>query len=98
MNPKAWHILSYPRSGNHLVRALVEFSSGRPTLGAIESSKDIPIYLRSENKKLKLIDISNLDPIGYKSHWLNQARLVEKSVSDSLGLIFIQRKMQDAIF
>lgn len=29
----SWHIASYPRSGNHLARSLVEFGAHRPTLG-----------------------------------------------------------------
>ncbi len=36
-------ILSYPRSGNHLVRYYIEFATGRPTLGYINNRKDIPM-------------------------------------------------------
>lgn len=47
-------ILSYPRSGNHAVRFVVEFLSERPTLGADDQESllrpaglhDLPIFLR----------------------------------------------------
>lgn len=94
----AWHVLSYPRSGNHLVRTLLEFASHRPTMGVIESTKDDPIFSRPPNQALNLINIKNFKPIGYKSHWLNQVRLVERTISEPKGLIFIQRKMENAIF
>ena len=39
------YLLSYPRSGNHLVRFFIELLSGVRTLGCIESQNgDIPIY------------------------------------------------------
>lgn len=59
------NIVSFPRSGNHLVRTIVEFSTQRPT---IAGPTDPPIFKRSPNKKLRLIDINNSSPIGYKSH------------------------------
>lgn len=38
-------LISYPRSGNHLVRFFIELLSGNPTLGCKESEHvDIPIY------------------------------------------------------
>lgn len=36
-------ILSYPRSGNHLIRFLVEFLTSKPTKGSQNSPKDVPI-------------------------------------------------------
>ena len=38
-------LLSYPRSGNHLVRFFIELLSELPTLGCINNKLDIPIYL-----------------------------------------------------
>jgi|LauGreDrversion4_2_1035121.scaffolds.fasta_scaffold105683_2 hypothetical protein len=38
-------ILSYPRSGNHLVRLFIELLSEQPTLGCVENVKDIPIFM-----------------------------------------------------
>jgi hypothetical protein len=37
-------LLSYPRSGNHLVRFFIELLSEQPTHGCIENKLDIPIY------------------------------------------------------
>ena len=31
-DPQVWNIASYPRSGNHLVRAIVEYASGRESV------------------------------------------------------------------
>ncbi|WP_146345513.1 hypothetical protein [Falsiphaeobacter marinintestinus] len=67
-----WHIASYPRSGNHLVRALVEFASHRPTLGCPGSTRDTPIHSRDPNAKADVIAISDSKPIACKSHFLEQ--------------------------
>ena len=37
-------LLSYPRSGNHLVRFFIELLSENPTYGCIENITDLPIY------------------------------------------------------
>ena len=37
-------LLSFPRSGNHLVRFFIELLSEQPTNGCIENPKDIPIF------------------------------------------------------
>lgn len=63
-----WLILSYPRSGNHLFRAGLEYLSRQPTFGCPESPKDTPIYLRNPNVNAKLISVSNPNPIGVKGH------------------------------
>ena len=94
----SWHILSYPRSGNHLVRALVEFASHRPKLGCKNGRNDPPIYLRKPNQLLKKIIINDENPIGFKSHSLHEAQLVQKNNPRNLGLVFVQRKMEEAIF
>lgn len=64
-------LLSYPRSGNHLVRYVVEHCSRRPTLGwgdkenllVPRSLHDKPIFLRDRN-----IEITNAKPILVKRH------------------------------
>ena len=64
-------LLSYPRSGNHLVRYLLEYSFARPTLGANDSERflkprglhDMPIFLRAPG-----IEIRNRRPIVVKRH------------------------------
>jgi len=42
------HLCSYPRSGNHLLRGIVEYFSGRPTLGCACNRLDIPLHLQRE--------------------------------------------------
>lgn len=37
-------LLSFPRSGNHLVRFFIELLTEKPTLGVLLNDKDIPIY------------------------------------------------------
>lgn len=37
-------LLSFPRSGNHLVRFFIELLTEKPTLGIVINDKDIPIY------------------------------------------------------
>jgi hypothetical protein len=37
-------LLSYPRSGNHLVRFFMELLSEQPTLGVLNNVKDRPIF------------------------------------------------------
>lgn len=93
-----WHIVSYPRSGNHAVRALVEYITKRPTAASLEASEsDKAIYLRSANQTADVIKIDDVEPVGYKAHSLQ--RLVENSARSSspFGLILITRDPADAI-
>jgi hypothetical protein len=58
-------VLSYPRSGNHWVRYIVEWFSGAPTIGE-ESPQDTPIYTRTRTPILQ----NAKEPIAQKRHWL----------------------------
>jgi len=68
-------INSYPRSGNHWVRYIVEWFSGQMTLGDkegehpkdIKNKMDTPIYKRA---KILHMDI-NKPPIAKKRHFIN---------------------------
>lgn len=64
-------ILSYPRSGNHFVRYLVEFLTGRATLGAVGFTRtpgqDTPICLRSGPQFLTHVCIDA--PVANKAHF-----------------------------
>lgn len=93
-----WHIVSYPRSGNHAVRALVEYVTKRPTVASLEGTEsDKAIYLRSANQAAKVIKIDDDEPVGYKAHSLQ--RLVENAARSPspFGLILITRDPADAI-
>ena len=73
-------LLSYPRSGNHLARMLIETEFNRPTLGAMDSDRfrvprwlvDCPIFLRSRLE----VKIKDDKPIVIKRHdlWDIEAR------------------------
>lgn len=45
-------ILSYPRSGNHLVRFFIELLSEKPTFGCKNNNEDIEIYRNEFDKKI----------------------------------------------
>lgn len=94
----AWHIASYPRSGNHLIRAILEAASGRPTIGCPYSGDtDLPIHLRAPNRKLNLIAIHDSEPIGYKSHQINQIMLHCRAAQRPLGFLLVTRNPVHAI-
>lgn len=79
------YIISYPRSGNHFVRFIVEYLSGRPTLGC--SKNDVPIYMNDfgEYNPINIIDKS---PIFKKSH---------SSVNSNGKLILILRNYKECL-
>lgn len=62
-------ILSYPRSGNHLTRFIIEYISGRPTMGCYNNSKDTPIRERFQYNKSPLNHVEcDKNFIAYKFH------------------------------
>lgn len=70
-NP-TWHIASYPRSGNHLVRTLLEYAARRPTLGCPGTGRDTPIYARDDSPDDSLLKIDDTQPVAFKSHFPSQ--------------------------
>ena len=67
-------ILSFPRSGNHFTRYIIEFLTGRPTIGCMKNmstdpTKDSPICCRIGPKLLKHVKLS--DPIASKYHFVS---------------------------
>ncbi len=86
-------LLSYPRSGNHLLRFLIESSTGRPTLGAIDRESfalpvglhDLPVYLAIRGMRVK-----DVRPIIVKRHWVNDDEAFDKT-------IFLVREPVEAI-
>lgn len=65
-------ILSFPRSGNHFVRYLVEFLTGRATLGAAgmtrDPGQDTPICLRAGPQYLGHVSLD--EPVADKAHFV----------------------------
>lgn len=88
-------LLSYPRSGNHAVRYMLEYSTNRPTLGANDRENKIaptwmidkPIFLRRGGEN---ITINNLYPICIKRHSTSD-------IYDREFLIFLIRNPVEAI-
>ena len=91
------HLLSYPRSGNHMVRTLLEYGFGRPTLGCFESRRDTPIYQRAPNLEAGLIKITNETPIAYKSHFILETIKAEMAHGAIPGLVIVVRDPVAAI-
>ena len=83
--------MSYPRSGNHLVRTLIEVMSGRPTLGCPGNPNDVPIHLKVEARGTGSIAMRSLHPIAHKSHFLRHAVIHEANSPGTWGLIFLTR-------
>jgi len=79
-------LISYPRSGNHWVRFIIEWFSGKPTNGL--SLNDPPIYKSIPNKNI-LSHVKTNDFIIHKSHGTpNQAN----------KLILILRNPKECIY
>ena len=81
-------LLSTPRSGNHLVRTIIEYITKRPTLGCRGSKNDLPIY-KNDNLDLN-IEIQNDLPIYFKEHDLFTHNYVN-NLSEIENLILILR-------
>jgi len=92
-----WQIISYPRSGNHAVRAIVERYSGRPTMGCPGSRRDIPIYLRAPNLQTGTITLHDSTPIAYKAHFLHQIAANDKIAGHPTGIVPVTRDPAMAI-
>lgn len=86
-------ILSYPRSGNHLVRFLIEYSLGRPTKGCGRNREDIPLYLNHYPDKSVLAHVDGTKPFSFEK--VHYSRNIHEKPSQ---LIFIVRDPTEAIF
>ena len=73
-DPNAMCLLSYPHSGNHLTRFLIEYLTGRPTAGCYYNIKDAPIHTNTfpvvapESSPLAHVDPLG-QPVAYKFHY-----------------------------
>lgn len=98
MDSNKTHLISYPRSGNHAVRAILEFCSGRPTSGCPESEDiDPPIHTKPANSD-GLIQIHSHNTIAYKSHFINQVLYWDRNISKDLKIILITRDPLKSVF
>jgi len=92
MSEEEKYILSFPRSGNHLTRFIVEFLTGRSTRGCIDSSVDKPICtwdFNSEDSPLAHVKGENLYK---KSHGL-----YDFGCNEPEEFIFIVRDIRECV-
>lgn len=95
--PIPWHLISFPRSGNHLVRGLLEAASGRKTLGCPGAKNDTPIYKRIDTEQQKILDVDPFKrPVAMKSHFATEIWRHGKKYPGA-GVILITRDPVDAI-
>lgn len=90
-------IASFPRSGNHLVRGILEWAFRRPTRGAPGSRRDPAIGDRTPNAEWRAIGFESLDPVGVKLHYLHQSMMIGRECPSAGNLLLITRDPADAI-
>ena len=61
------YLISFPRSGNHLVRFFIELLTERPTRGCSGNSNDVPIHMNIFTEKVPF-NITNNDFVFEKYH------------------------------
>lgn len=88
-------LLSYPRSGNHLVRFFIELLSEKPTFGCIDNPKDIEIYKNKFNEYIPFnIKENDISGCYYKFHYFRQIIKVNKKFDK---LIFLLRNPREVL-
>lgn len=94
---RPWHLVSFPRSGNHLLRGLLEYASGRKTLGCPGAKNNGPIFSKEPNQLRKIIVVDDRrPPVALKSHFSTEIWRHQKKHS-AQGCILIIRNPVDAI-
>lgn len=84
-NLKTFYLLSYPRSGNHWVRYILEWHSKRITCNAGNSESLSSYFVEVPGIK------ENLPPIAIKKHW------IEDTDQQCFPMIFLVRNYKEAI-
>lgn len=90
-------LLSFPRSGNHLIRFFIEYLTGMPTLGCVDNLKDHPIF--SDYFELDpniLSHVSSDIPICRKAHTAEECTWILQKEKGA-KLILITRDPVEAI-
>ena len=93
-------LLSYPRSGNHLVRYIIEFLTARPTLGSSISNptQDLGLYTRAGPCLLDHVTTEK-DPVARKYHFhkMRPPKFSVYEIACEDGLILVLRHPIEAI-
>jgi hypothetical protein len=87
-------IISFSRSGNHLTRFLLEWFSGRPTLGCRGNGKDVPLYAKPELKSVLSHVNPKLEPIGSKHYYFD---LPKNPIVESDTVLLILRNYKECV-
>lgn len=92
-------ILSYPRSGNHFVRFLIEFATGKPTKGCLDSIVDHYICRNVFPQHPKILAHVKGDPEYIKYHfvWKIEEHIQKRMINQLNKVIFILRNPVEAI-
>jgi hypothetical protein len=98
-------IISYPRSGNHLTRFMIELLSEKPTFGCEGNPRDIPIYENTFNNYIPFNitsttkDSNNNDIAIDKSKCYHKFHytISEKKYKNAKNLIFLLRNPQEVL-
>jgi len=89
-------LLSFPRSGNHLIRFIIEFLTLKPTSGCKSNNKDKPIYTNNFKDKTVLANVNKTaDFICYKCHFVKHIK--EDFINTTHNLILIIRDPKECI-
>ena len=98
-HPNTGIILSYPRSGNHLVRFLIEFATGKPTHGCIGNDNDQFLCKNNyPNSESPLHHVKGI-PEFIKFHWVHDIlySIQNKRITEPGKLIVIIRNPIECI-
>lgn len=90
-------IASLPRSGNHLVRFIVEYVTGRETLGIRSNDRDLPLRLSRFPLEPHVLAHVGGPAIGRKVHFSWEIRQEFRNGSYD-GAIVVHRKVDEAAF
>jgi hypothetical protein len=85
-------LLSYPRSGNHLLRFVAEYITGRPSLGCMHNPQDIPIFRNTFPKPVLSHVQPDAEPVFRKSHGFPECVRF-----NNLPLVFILRDFRECV-
>lgn len=87
-------LLSYPRSGNHLVRFFIELLSEKPTSGCLASKTDIELYKNKYDEHVPFNIVNKTDFIFYKEHTITD---LNKFIGTPSFLLFIVRNPREVL-
>ncbi len=91
-------LLSYPRSGNHLTRFMIELLTELPTFGCHTNKNDIPIYQNTFPNKIPFninLDIKDIDTTNSYHKYHNPVNNYD--INNLENLIFIIRNPKEVL-